>query len=213
MKTIELACSHNQGRSPLAEAFGKKHYASRGITGYAITSSGTHVNEINGKLDGTRPIDPMEAQWVLQKGLDRGLVSAEYRSLAEGELAGDRLRLAQGVARQLYQRFVAEEHEYRADAFKRFNLGQPKEVHDQTIVRPEVTLFLGMGKSNVERARRIYAHSDVEPHFATLAGFADNTPGKEFESAFGGGLRGYLAMAEAIRAHTQKALDNAVQLL
>ena len=212
-KRIEFACSHNHGRSPLAEAFAKEYFASIDMPGYEVVSSGTRVEEINSMLEGTVPISEKDSRFILKKALARNVVSdpAEVkRLLALDSLNPAEMTALQGHGRYVLNRFVQEEHTYRTEAFKLFGLGDPKPTHDQTVFHPYSKLWLGMGSENVDFANdRLYTPQS-RPVIDTLAGYALRTPGTAFNSAFGGTLADYLNMAEVIKNLTVMSMNRAM---
>ncbi|MBR9705224.1 hypothetical protein GOV12_07465 [Candidatus Pacearchaeota archaeon] len=204
--TIEYVCSHNHGRSPLAQAFSLSYLSALGNTFFNVISSGSKVDKTNSMLDGSLEIPPDFVKWLLNKGLERGLFDKHnekfVRTFADIETDNvNLLRCQQNYSRNLHRRFVAEEHEYRAMAFKRFRLGTPKEKHDQTVGRNDTFLVLGMGVENVDKSREIYINDGIIelPEFETLAGHSLEEPGRKFKSGFGGDYNDYLNMAEEIR--------------
>lgn len=185
MRTIEFACSHNHGRSPLAEAFAMKYIGlNRRITGYNFISSGTHVDEINEQLAGRKPFTDSERDWINTKNAER---------------FGDNIDPVRAM-----NRFVNEEHNYRESFFEQFFLGVPKQTHDQMIVRSDVDLVLVMGRKNLDKAREIYGN---KARIETLAGFAMGEPGLEFQSAFGNTISDYYSMAGLIACYVKQAIE------
>ena len=217
VKTIEFACSHNHGRSPLAGAFAEKVLADREVEGYSVVSSGTRVNEINSMLEGWTEIPHDEIGFTLEIALRRGLLSPSesasvIQALSKPERTTRDYLVIQRAGVKTLRTVVGEEHAYREEAFRQFGLGSPKQTHDQTIAVPDRTLWLGMGKSNTKFATQIYA-GRKDPTIDTLAGYATRTPGAEFKSGFGGTLQDYLTMAEVIRHLTTQAMDRALSEL
>lgn len=215
--TIEYVCTHNHGRSPLAQAFSQSYLGALGFDSYQVISSGSKVDETNSMLDGSLENSPNFVKFLLNKGLERGLYDIHnekfVRTFADIETDDANLKLCQqNYSRKLHQRFVAEEHEYRAMAFKRFHLGIPKEQHDQTIGREDTFLVLGMGVENVSGAREIYVRDGILdlPEFETLAGHSLEMPGEKFKSGFGGTYNDYLNMAEEIRELVFRGINQIV---
>ena len=211
---IEFACSHNHGRSPLAEAFARTMLNARGITEYGITSSGTRANKIDAMLIGGAPFPDADLKFTLEQALKRGIVPSDsliLRSIASMETVDEQdMQQLQAHARRALRLFVDEEHAYRDEAFRQFSLGIPKSTHNQTVLRPDVLLWLGMGKSNTMFVNRIYGGVKI-PVIDTLAGYATRSPGAEFKSGFGGSLQDYLEMAEVIRGYTHQAITRLVE--
>jgi|TARA_Y100000034_G_scaffold8427_1_gene9170 hypothetical protein len=213
-KKIEFACTHNNGRSPLAEAFAIEYIRDKGIEGYGISSSGTRADEINGFLAGTYELPDKDLRVIAQLGLERSFVSDLKnieKLLQNDNLSPEDIEGLTQYARQTARTLVSEESQYRDIAFGKFGLALPKAINRQTIVRPDRGLLLGMGQSNVREAESIYSGSGNQPVIETLAGYAERNSGLEFKSGFGGDLKDYLAMAEEIRDYTQKSLDRAIQ--
>ena len=191
MIKIEFACSHNHGRSPLAEAFANQYLSVLNLGDYEFISSGTHVHEINEQLAGRKPFTDSEREWIITKYAER---------------FGDKTHPDPVT---IMNQFVREEHQYRDVAFKRFGLGLPKQRHDQMIARPDAGLVLVMGKKNLVKAKEIYAGRKVE--IETLAGYATGNPGEEFFTAFGGTEKDYTDMAGAIGYYVSQALKRSIE--
>jgi hypothetical protein len=212
-KLIEMVCSHNHGRSPLAEAFANADLC--GIDGYFAISSGSRVDEINGMLDGTISIPDSEAKSLISMGLRRGLygkrnnfVEALAR-LTKTSHVGD--VLIQEYARLALTTFVNEEHDYRERAFKAWGLIGPKTTHDQIVPRTDTVLVLGMQDSNIKAIKAIYDGFSNQPVIDTLAGYATGKPGAEFKSGFGGSYKDYLDMSVVIKEYVRQSVDRLKQ--
>jgi hypothetical protein len=203
---IEFACSHNNGRSPLAGGFGNEYLNELSENGYEVVSSGTHIAEIEGMLRGEIPVPNAIAAEVLEKALERGIF--DERKVIEGILADEAFQEteAQDHVLRAAKKFVREEGEFKEEAFKRFNLGNPKSTRDQTIANPNTRILLGMGGMNVEKMPEIYKGRKL-PIVGTLLGYASGNPGQEFKAAFGGTLNDYLAMGEVIRDGVRRSVD------
>jgi len=204
---IEFVCTHNNGRSPLAEGFGRKYLESKGIKEYGVISSGTHVTEVDEMLERKRVFSNDISKLILQKGIEKGFF--EDNSVIESILHYENFNDAdaQNYAFQAANRFVSEEHGYKEQAFKKLGLGSPKVGRDQTMVIPESRLVLGMGMQNVKKINEIYTGESNLPIIETLTGYASGNPGQEFKSEFGGSLKDYLVMGEVIRDHVHGAID------
>ena len=207
LELIEFTCSHNNGRSPLAEAFGRQYLEDIGASGYRAISSGTHVDEINAMLEGKEPFIDDISKLILEKALERDFFSSKStieKILCNGNFSDANV---QNYVLQASNKFVSEEQQYKEQAFEKLGLGDPKIGRNQTIVMPESKIILGMGKENVERINEIYKGESSLPIIETLAGYDSGNSGQEFKSGFGGGLKDYLAMGEVIRSHVHGAID------
>lgn len=205
--SIELACTHNNGRSPLAEAFMRKYFEAKGVQEYGVISSGTRTAFLDGMLAGDIQAPAEMAKMILEMGVKRDFVHnkiAIENILKDENFYDD---ASQSYVLQIANQFVVEETAYKEQAFKQFNLGNPKMKREQTIIRPESKIVLGMGKENAEKIREIYKEYPNAPTIETLAGYATGNPDQEFESGFGGSLEAYLTMAETIRDHVHDAAD------
>jgi len=209
-KIIEFVCSHNQGRSPIAEAFGQRYIAKLGGRGgYIITSSGHMVDEIE-KMR-SKSIDiPLEGiQELVNLSVNRGFNTEGVEDFMEGgDLSTGQVEKMQRVALYALERFIVEEHGYRARAFTKLGLGEPRKFREQTKNRPGTVLILGMAESNVNGIRRVYGENG--PIIDTLAGWATETPGAEFKGAFGKQYEDYMGMAEVIKGYVRGSIDRAL---
>lgn len=204
---IELACTYNNGRSPLAEAFTQKYLEKIGIQEYKAISSGTHVASTNEMLAGNVQVPGEIVKMILEKGIERD--SVHDKTAIENILKNENFYndVSQSYALQIANKFNAEEVAYKEQAFKQFGLGSPKMKNEQTIIRPKSKIVLGMGKDNVKKINEIYDGESDIPIIETLAGYASGNPSQEFKSCFGGNLKDYLVMGEVIRGHVHDAID------
>jgi len=215
-KVIECACSHNHGRSPLAEAFARKRLAQVGALDFEVISTGTEVARADGMLAGT--VD-CPAEWydiIVDINQKRGIYDAQtadaLRAVMKPENFGpDQKRYVNEAMRLSLVRFFDEEHEHRAEAFRKFDLGEPKQTRDETKAREDVVLFLGMGPDHTEFTEGLYKTRVHTPIIQTLSGYATRLPGLKFKNSYGGTSQEYLEMAEVIRDLTFKSVDRAVQ--
>lgn len=213
-KEIEFACTHNNGRSPLAEAFAVKYIEDENIMGYKIFSSGTSADNINKFLAGTSSLPNEELRIIVRIGIEKNLIS-DFKGaemLLEGViLSPENLEKLTQYSCQTAKILVDEESHYRDIAFDKFGLSIPKVFNRQTIVNSDINLLLCMGRNNIREAKNIYLSSTHKPIIGTLAGYAQRIPGLQFKGVFGGNLSDYLIMAETIRDYTHKSLDRATQ--
>jgi len=214
-KEIEFVCSHNHGRSPLAEALAKKYANSRGIDSYTFVSSGSDIQAINGMLDGSVKIPIVEVRWLVNKGLERELYnSGNSRVLREiverDEQYETDIENLQEAGCKALNIFFNEEHENRAGAFRELDLGTPKIRQDNIVVRPDARMVLGMGRDNVEVIRMNYSDFVHPPIIETLAGYAENQEGLQFKNSYGGSFEDYLEMATTIGGYVQKSIDRII---
>src|SRR3989344_2282834 len=90
-KVIELACSHNHGRSPLAEAFWNRELKRIGARHYRAFSSGTRVKEIDAILEGKVLPGFDEALSAVKIGLERGVLGLDDKALANAVVKSGKL--------------------------------------------------------------------------------------------------------------------------
>lgn len=212
-----MVCSHNQGRSVPAEAIGNKYLGSLGVEDYSVISSGSMVDEINAIMQKQISMHNDEARWCVSEGLKRGIYGNQQKYVAAflrlNKLSEYGFSQLQEMAHMASVIFVREEHEYRARAFAELELGQPKDSHDQTVVRADVDLILCMGKNNLIVVNSLYARREHNSHgfspiIDTLKGYATGVPGDVFDAPFGRGYEDYLRMVvEDLQVLVPKAID------
>ncbi len=194
LKVIEFACSHNHGRSPLAEAFAKNYLRMNRISGFEVKSTGTHVDFINDQLAGNEPHSYGDLLFLIE--------AAKKRNLS---MPGSDIQV---WARDLTNRFVDEEHEYRAKTAEAFFLDVPHNDHKQTFHDPCTVIAFGMGAKNVGALGEIYPRQKTHgPAVYSLSSYVAGRRVPDFQSAFGGTMHDYATMARTISDLTDKALD------
>ncbi len=186
MELIEMACTGNRGRSPVAELIGNNHLASIGAAAdYNCISSGTAVDDI---AKGTLSTQFMLNIITIAKGRDMYSAS-ELAQLGVAARNSD-----EHTIKALYDKalnvFASEEEQFRSEVVVELGIeGTLKTGHDQTIMRPDTVLILPMAKSNLAQVKAIYDLGTVartnQPIIEMLSAYATRSPGREVPNAFG----------------------------
>lgn len=221
MKTIEFACTHNNGRSPLAESFAKKHLNKLGESGYNTLSSGTKAQKIEDQRLGNKELSYEELAGfsdTLYENLEKfqndlpNNMEKTIKKLESGEtLSKEEFQNLQVYNQMILGGLVNKESQNREIAAEKFGIEMPKKLNKQTRANPDTYLLLTMNEKNSSEANEIYNNSGLEkPGIQTLPSYAQNKPSLEIPSSFGKDLDEYLEIAEEIRDNTYKAIDKAI---
>jgi hypothetical protein len=189
MRVIEMVCTGNSGRSPVAELLGQNYINSRGFNhALGVRSSGTMVNKIlsGGKM-------PMQAMIpILDTGVSRGMYNSEELAKIR---AAVRIGDADGV-RDYFARaavkFEEEEVQFRNEAIHSYGIrGEVKSGRDQTIARPDTVAVLAIDRKNYDTVKKIYDNSGYTPIIDVMSRVATGNPDAEVRNAFGLGKEAY----------------------
>lgn len=192
---IEMVCSGNSGRSPVAELIGRNYLRKIGAVGYDTISSGSDVDRIN---KGEIPVDRMRG--LVEKAIRRGDI---YKTAWDIETVGEE------ELRELYERartvFNREEHQFRQEALHYFGIdGKVKVSSEQTIARPDTIAIFTMADANKSVVQRIYEHATHQP-------IIENLTANQLPNAFGGTREEYFAIIalikEAVPTQVKRVLE------
>jgi protein-tyrosine-phosphatase len=196
-KLIEMVCTGNNGRSPVAELLARNYLVTVGAgKDYDSISSGTMVSQIMG---GRIPMLVMQS--TIELALEReGVYSPGERSEVRSVLISG----FKGAIKAYFQRaadhFVAEEVAHRTEILDSFGIeGSLKECRNQTIVRPDVIAVLSMDRKNDEKVIEIYRDSkDDAKIIDVMSRIATGVRNAEIPNAFGQGKEVYTQMIEKL---------------
>lgn len=206
-KVIEMVCTGNNGRSPVAELIGRNYVEDIGAADeYAVESSGTMVRNIE---RGDFKIPVMVPIIDMAKGRD--IYSAEdIAGLDEALRKGD-TEAVKGYFMQAVDIFHSEEGQQRTETLAKYGIrGTVKKGHDQTIARPDTLAVLSMDKGNNSRVAAIYEGSTFLPIIDLMGRIATGEQDAEVKDAFGLERVEYEARVEQILNDVPRAIDRIV---
>lgn len=200
---VEMVCTGNQGRSPVAELIAQNFLENTGRLTCAI-SSGTMVDAIKkGEVPRAFKLQ------IISIARNRGdIYSAdEYQAIDQAMGEGNDAAITT-FYRKAEHIFVAEERRDRQEVLPRYDIrGELKETQDQTIARPDVRAVFSMAGKNNEQVRKIYEHSGFTPTIDVLSAYATYDPAAEIPNAFGLGRAAYERAVETLLGHVPRALE------
>ena len=181
-KLIEMVCTGNNGRSPVAELIARNYLESVGATtDYDSISSGTMVDIIKA---GRFPIKVMTPIIDIAKGR-RIYDSSELTKLDDALRSGDS-KTVEGYFNKATQIFSEEESREREVVLRELSIyGEVKGGKEQTMPRPDVVAILPMDRKNYDGVLKIYHSSGFSPVISVLSVLATGDPNSEVANAFG----------------------------
>ncbi|MFH1439548.1 MAG: hypothetical protein ABIG89_03215 [Candidatus Woesearchaeota archaeon] len=202
-KLIEMVCTGNQGRSPVAELVAKNYLRKIRADEYSAISSGTSVDAI--KRGKPTAVFMMH---VIDIAVSRDVYSlrelTEYQTAVK-ERDEDKLSLLYIKAQDF---FGEEERRYRLEVLPELSIeGTLKEEQEQTIVRLNTIAIFSMAKSNNADVENIYLGSRYDPIIAVLSAYATQNPEASIPNAFGLPRENYVAAVEKIMEDVPMAID------
>ena len=200
-KLIEMACTGNNGRSPMAELIAHNTLKEIGeLDRYNSVSSGTLVNAIN---SGDFPMKGMIP--IIEIAMNRDDIY-NTKQLKQLEIA---LKTQDpNTVKEYFDKaadiFAEEERISRGIALQEFGIkGDVKTTPTQTIITPNTIALYVMDKQNLKRANTIYESSEYSPKIESL----------DVESSFGLGREAYMEGVEKLLDNVPKAVDKAISIL
>lgn len=165
-KLIEMVCTGNNGRSPIAELIARNRLEEAGaLEEYDSISSGTLVSVIK---SGNFPIKAMNP--IIEVARNRGDVynAQQLEELDTALKEGDTETVKKyfSVAAKLFEE---EEKISRGIVLRELGIkGDVKSTQDQTVVRPNTVAIFVMDNENYQRAQKIYEGSGYNPTMESL---------------------------------------------
>ena len=155
-RLIEMVCTGNRGRSPVAELIANNYLAEIGATDrYKAISSGASVDVI-GK--GEFPIKELKP--LINVGLERDLYNSEEIEEIEKALEQENENVIRQYGTRIANQFGQEEIESRTETLPLLGIkGNVKTTSEQTIARPDTAAVLSVDKKNYDLIKNIYEDS------------------------------------------------------
>lgn len=203
-KVIEMVCTGNRGRSPVAELIAKNYLRTVGANEYETSSSGTLVDKI--KQD-QLPMAFMIK--VIDIARSRGDVytPTELQSIDGAIKDGNTRAITQYYKKADYV-FGEEEKRDRQEVLPILGIeGTLKSEQEQTIQRPDIIAVLSMARTNNQQVESIYANSTHKPIIDVLGRYATNNPIAEIPNAYGFGKKAYILAVEALVEQVPLAVE------
>ena len=187
-KEIEFVCGSNNGRSPVAEAVGRKTAQQLGIEGeIIISSSGTIVDTTSLTNLGTMLLPYAEA------AARNGLISHERIKQIEDDPRGVLDELI-AIEEGWRNRYIADE----------IGLDYTGHVRRQTVASPGERLILSVDETTLRMTRTIYSSFDYNPTIESLPSFVGSD--LELHQIGIGGYDDYKALAQKVDAAAREAV-------
>ncbi|MBU4283647.1 MAG: hypothetical protein KJ968_00940 [Nanoarchaeota archaeon] len=177
---IEVCCTGNLGRSPMAEVIGNHTVVDMGLEGkIGFISSGILVDpkydknipycEVVSILDKASKNDLVEKIDVIEEKYNK---DPDYREIIE-----KRARVALEIMRPI------EAALRTAALYNKFNINLSDRKRCQTVVREDVSVILGMEERHVSFVKKMYEGGENTPTITTITRYAGF--GGEIPVAFG----------------------------
>ena len=205
----EIVCTANHGRSPLAEAFGRRILNELGASGYYDTASGGTMAEQNAK--GSAAIEAKIR--MAGKALRRmDVYSAAERATAEFALGVRHETLLTPLYLKARAQFAEEERSFRKEAEGMYGLdGLVKQFPEQATCQENRVLVLAMGLSHLKAMMALYREMPKPPVIMLLGDYAlgmshDCKPTNAVPDVFGGTREQYLDCIGMVIEYTQSAM-------
>lgn len=206
-KLIEMICTGNRGRSPVAELIARNHLKSVGAYGdYDSISSGTLVDTIE---SGDYTMESMKP--IIDIALQRPLYSPdEIKELEEALRQGNT-----PVVRRYFDNalglFDREEVENRAEVLPLLGIqGEIKSTRYQTVARPDTVAVFPIDRKNYSIVKELYEKSDYSPVVDVLSKYATGNPDAELKNTFGKGKEVYRKGVEQMLEEVPIAVNRVI---
>ncbi len=201
---LDMVCTGNQGRSPVAELIAANYLREIGADQlYGAISSGTSVTAIK-----QGNVDQAFRMKIIGIARDRGLYAPDElqqydRALAEGDDV---------TIKALHQKaemiFVEEERRYRAEVLPELRIeGTLKEEQEQTVPRNDTLAVFSMAGINNGAVQKIYDGHPHRPLIEVLSTYAHNDPKAQIPNAFGLPREKYVEAVQTLQRDVPKAID------
>lgn len=202
-KLIEMVCTANNGRSPVAELVANNYLRQLQAEEYQAISSGTSVDEIqSGRIPTSFKIQTIDI------AKQRGIYSSLELDDIQKAIQTSNDKAITYFYDKAVQVFYREERKHRAEALQEFGIdGIVKTSQDQTIVRPNAIAVFSMAQRNNEQVRQIYKDVLDQPIIEVLSRYATGDLTAEVPNAYGLGKDAYFLAIAKIVADVPKSID------
>lgn len=207
-RLIEMVCTGNQGRSPVAELIARNHLKSIGAYGdYDSISSGTLVDMI--QSGGFFTLSIMEQ--LISLARKRVLYSPEEIKEVDAALRQGDNDTIKKYFRKTIGLFDKEEVENRAEVLSLLGIrGKVKSTRDQTVPRQDTVAVFPVDKSNYGKVIGIYEGSGYSPAVDVLSRYATGNPDAELKNTFGKGKEVYRKGVEQMLEEVPVAVNRII---
>jgi|TARA_Y100000031_G_scaffold42032_1_gene48351 protein-tyrosine-phosphatase len=206
-KLIEMVCTGNNERSPVAELIARNYLKSVGATtDYDSISSGIMVDKIKA---GGFSIEVMSSVINLAKSREIYDVD-ELKKLNEALRNGDDQIVGQ-YFNQAIQIFSEEESRERRIVLGELGIsGTVKDRRDQTVSRPDVVAVFPMDRIHYNGVLNIYQGSGFRPVISVMSVLATGNSDSEVANAFGRGSEAHRQRIEQLVDEVPKAVKKII---
>ncbi|MFH1276044.1 MAG: hypothetical protein ABIH82_02955 [Candidatus Woesearchaeota archaeon] len=208
-KLIEMVCTGNQGRSPVAELVANNYIREIGLQDeYQVISSGTMVDKIE-----AGDVSQGFMKHVVGIAQDRNdIYTPQQIAELDSALRAGNTEVLRRYFNKASDKFVKEERSDRKYVLPQLGIeGKVKHVQEQTVVRPDTVAVLSMAKSNDAQVRDLYADSSFSPVIDVLSKYATGVEGAEVPNAFGKGTETYVKAIITIKEQVPMAIDKVIE--
>ncbi|PIN89259.1 hypothetical protein COU60_03820 [Candidatus Pacearchaeota archaeon CG10_big_fil_rev_8_21_14_0_10_34_76] len=192
-KNIEFVCSGNRGRSPLAEAFGRRYLEQRGLVGkIELSSSGTLVDFLKNPDRGAlREILEKFSYQALHQEIICNEDVENIREEVNIERILEKILKVVGIREPERTRVILKD----MGLSSYFN---PNRRPQQTTIRTDAELILPLDSENYQRVINIYLPAETKPKIELIGEIEDpiiSTPEE------------YRNIVNRVREVTERAMD------
>lgn len=216
-KTIEMVCTMNEGRSPVAQFVGQNYLLEQGLHECSVISSGSgRESSDSSELQSNASIDVSNdvLMALIDQWMEQNLFNADDEYKYVKAVAYSKRKELERLFLYANKIFKQQERYFRADAVHNLveqhgMTGYLKADSHQTMVQDDVWLILCMGNNNTRQVREIYSNTnDADmPKIVTLSEFATGVEGLELPNAFGQWQDFYYDTIEKIQIEVPQAIE------
>lgn len=217
--TLEWVCSGNCSRSETARLESLKVLDERGLLErYNVISSGTVVNDIRDARKRKILLNKEVQRFVIGEGIKQnyfGLSTPfvkrlfkkyESKTLEEAEIPTFRK-----YGLQALEIFIKQEHEARAKALAELGLGPVKQIKDQTVVRDDTVLLLGMAQDHQDFFDTLEYNGRKRPKTGLVKAYATGEQNAQLGENLGDSscldYEGYLGLLKEVQKYARMATE------
>lgn len=203
-RIIELVCTGNRGRSPVAELIARNYLRKIDADEYEASSSGTLVDKIKQE---ELPMAFMIKLIDIARSRGDVYTSIELQGIDSAIKDGNTRAITQYYKKADYM-FGEEEKRDRQEVLPLLGIeGTLKSEQEQTIQRPDTIAVLSMARTNNQQVECIYASSAHKPVIDVLSRYATNNQNAEIPNAYGLGRKAYIQAVEVLVEQVPLAVE------